>query len=291
MLISPTMCDTRRTLSTTSPMVAPACTTRRPPASTCATESSISALISLAAVAERWASERTSDATTAKPLPCSPARAASTAALSARILVWNAMPSITPMMSTMRREASLMPCMVLTTCCTTSPLRAATPEASEASWLACCAFSAFCRTVEVSSSIAAAVSSSEPACCSVRAERSRLPPAISAEAVAMVSAPPRTSATMRVRLPFIWRKASSNWPISSRAPARISLHRLPSATCCATSTAWRTGRVMDRVVHQAKPPPSNTASAAMASMIRVLPWYWSAASWPLRSIIMVPTEI
>jgi hypothetical protein len=35
------------------------------------------------------------------------------------------MPSITPMMSTMRREASLMPCMVLTTCCTTSPLRAA----------------------------------------------------------------------------------------------------------------------------------------------------------------------
>jgi hypothetical protein len=34
---------------------------------------------------------RTSSATTAKPLPCSPARAASTAALSASRLVWNAM--------------------------------------------------------------------------------------------------------------------------------------------------------------------------------------------------------
>src|SRR5260370_32135975 len=45
-------------------------------------------LISLAAVPERWASARTSLATTAKPRPCSPARAASTAALSARILVW-----------------------------------------------------------------------------------------------------------------------------------------------------------------------------------------------------------
>ena len=42
-------------------------------------EAEISALISLAASAERWASARTSEATTAKPLPASPARAASTA--------------------------------------------------------------------------------------------------------------------------------------------------------------------------------------------------------------------
>jgi hypothetical protein len=34
-----------------------------------------------------------------KAAPCSPARAASTAAFSARMLVWKAMPSITPMMS------------------------------------------------------------------------------------------------------------------------------------------------------------------------------------------------
>jgi hypothetical protein len=60
-------------------------------------------LISRAASAERWARLRTSLATTAKPRPCSPARAASTAAFSARMLVWKAMPSMVPMMSPMRR--------------------------------------------------------------------------------------------------------------------------------------------------------------------------------------------
>jgi hypothetical protein len=69
---------------------------RRPPSR----RSSRSALlISRAASALRCARLRTSPATTAKPRPCSPARAASTAAFSARMLVWNAMPSITLMMS------------------------------------------------------------------------------------------------------------------------------------------------------------------------------------------------
>jgi hypothetical protein len=54
--------------------------TSLPPSSTLATLSVIRALISLAASALRWASLRTSPATTAKPRPCSPARAASTAA-------------------------------------------------------------------------------------------------------------------------------------------------------------------------------------------------------------------
>ena len=44
----------------------------------------------------RAARARTSSATTAKPRPCSPARAASMAALSASRLVWAAMPPITP---------------------------------------------------------------------------------------------------------------------------------------------------------------------------------------------------
>ena len=71
----------------------------RRPTRPCVTESVISSLISFAAAALRWARLRTSAATTAKPRPCSPARAASTAAFSARMLVWNAMPSITLMMS------------------------------------------------------------------------------------------------------------------------------------------------------------------------------------------------
>ena len=85
--------------STISLIVLPASSTSFEPASTRSTDSPISSLISLAALALRWASVRTSPATTAKPRPCSPARAASTAALSARMLVWNAMPSITVMIS------------------------------------------------------------------------------------------------------------------------------------------------------------------------------------------------
>ena len=67
------------------------------PVSTCAVDAEISPLISLAASAERCASARTSEATTAKPRPASPARAASTPAFSASRLVWNAISSITPM--------------------------------------------------------------------------------------------------------------------------------------------------------------------------------------------------
>ncbi|MNV10063.1 hypothetical protein D3C71_1005750 [compost metagenome] len=72
---------------TTSPMVLPAFRARSEPACTRSTLVWISALISRAALALRVARLRTSLATTAKPRPCSPARAASTAALSARMLV------------------------------------------------------------------------------------------------------------------------------------------------------------------------------------------------------------
>ncbi|CFD96891.1 Uncharacterised protein [Bordetella pertussis] len=124
--ISPMMSATRCTEATTSSMVPPALATCCEPARTVATELSIRALISLAACAARWARLRTSPATTAKPLPCSPARAASTAAFSARILVWKAMPSITVTMSAIWRELAEMPCMVCTTCATDSPPRCAT---------------------------------------------------------------------------------------------------------------------------------------------------------------------
>ena len=100
--------------STISPIVRPASCTSFDPASTRPTDSPIRSLISFAAVAERCASERTSLATTANPRPCSPARAASTAAFNARILVWNAMPSMTAMISATRAELSEMPVIVST---------------------------------------------------------------------------------------------------------------------------------------------------------------------------------
>ncbi|KAG1439679.1 hypothetical protein G6F55_013673 [Rhizopus delemar] len=94
------------------------------------------------------------------------------------MLVWNAMPSITLMISAIcRDEVSIAP-IVATTWPTTLPPCEATLCAPIASWLAWRACSAFCRTVEVSSSIDAAVSSRLAACCSVRLDRSLLPEAI-----------------------------------------------------------------------------------------------------------------
>jgi len=99
-------------------------------------ESSISALISFAACALRWARVRTSPATTAKPRPCSPARAASTAAFSARILVWKAIPSITLMISAIFCELPAMSRMVCTTLSTTLPPFCAVSDALSARLLA-----------------------------------------------------------------------------------------------------------------------------------------------------------
>ena len=85
--ISSTMSSTRRTELTTSAMVSPAWRASRVPPSTRLVEVSINDLMRPAASALRLARLRTSPATTAKPRPCSPARAASTEALSARMLV------------------------------------------------------------------------------------------------------------------------------------------------------------------------------------------------------------
>jgi hypothetical protein len=60
-------------------------------------DSSIKTVVSWAARAHRCARLRTSSATTAKPIPDSPARAASTEAFSARMFVWKAISSITLM--------------------------------------------------------------------------------------------------------------------------------------------------------------------------------------------------
>ena len=169
-------------------MVSPAISTCRVPSAVFPTESEMSSLISFAALAERCARLRTSAATTAKPRPCSPALAASTAALSARMLVWKAIPSITEIMSSIFLALALIALIVLTTSPTALPPLTATPEAAIASWLACFALSAFCFTVDESWSILEAVFSKLAAWSSVRRDRSALPCAISLAAVLIDSA-------------------------------------------------------------------------------------------------------
>jgi len=58
------------------------------------------------------------------------------------MLVWNAMPSIVPMMSAILRLLWLISSIVETTCDTTLPPRSATLAAEAASWLAVRALSA-----------------------------------------------------------------------------------------------------------------------------------------------------
>ncbi|CRD69719.1 Uncharacterised protein [Bordetella pertussis] len=193
----------------------------------------------MAAWALRCASERTSPATTAKPLPCSPARAASTAAFSARILVWNAIPSITDTISEILRELAEMSCIVVTTSDTAEPPRSATSEATPASWLAWRALSAFCLTVEASCSIEAAVSSSEAACSSVRLDRSVLPAEISREPTLISSTPRRTAATVRVRLSSMRLRPANSWPISLLLRTSTRAVRSPAAIL---SKCWPTSR-------------------------------------------------
>ena len=77
--------------------------------------------ISLVVSSDSAASLRTSSATTAKPLPCSPARAASIAAFSARRLVWDAIPRIFSTKFAIFSDALLSSSISLTADCTTSP--------------------------------------------------------------------------------------------------------------------------------------------------------------------------
>ncbi|CAB3918452.1 hypothetical protein LMG26691_05411 [Achromobacter animicus] len=260
--ISPMMSVTRFTEATISCIVAPARSTCCEPAPTLDTESSIRLLISLAAWALRCASERTSPATTAKPLPCSPARAASTAAFSARMLVWNAMPSMTDTISEILRELAEMPSMVLTTSDTAEPPRSATSDALAANWLAWRALSAFCFTVEASCSIDAAVSSSEAACSSVRLDRSVLPTEISREPTLISSTPRRTADTVRARLSCMRLTAAIRAPISLVELTSTRTVRSPAAILSKLSPTARSGRSTTRFMNRNAPSDTTRISTA-----------------------------
>ena len=155
--------------------------------------------VSLAACALRWASARTSSATTAKPMPASPARAASTAAFSARMLVWKAISSIVLMIFATSSLDVLMSRMALFIASMSCVPVSAAARASFASAVARWAPSALrCVVLDISSS-EELVSSREAACSLEPSASDWLEDATCREADAVCSEPAlRVSATRRI---------------------------------------------------------------------------------------------
>ena len=120
--------------------------------------------VRLAASLERSASERTSSATTAKPRPASPARAASTAALRARRLVWKAMSLMSRMICEVPSAAPRIRAMEPWSASAAWAPPEAAPPAAWAMVLARSEFSRAARVMEVMVEMAAVVCWSAAAC-------------------------------------------------------------------------------------------------------------------------------
>jgi len=125
----------------------------------------MSSSVRFAACLERSASERTSSATTAKPRPASPARAASTAALRARRLVWKAISLMSLMIWEVPSAEARMRPMAPTICSMAAPPSTAASLAERASAFACWALPAACLPMEAMDSSEEEVSSMDEACC------------------------------------------------------------------------------------------------------------------------------
>ncbi len=195
------------------------------------------------------------------------------------------MPSITPMMSLMRRLLSVICCMECTTCCTTEPPRSAAWAAMPASWLAWRAVSDDCVTVEVSSSMLAAVSSRLAAVCSVRADRSWLPVAIWLDAADTDSTPLRTSPTTARRRTAMRSSAFSRWPNSSLRSTLAWTVRSPlpmdSATCTACSSGWVIVWMILRMTSTSTKASTTTVTAPATARVCCSAWAWAmpASRW------------
>ncbi len=162
-----------------------------------------SLLISPAAIWLRSASLRTSAATTAKPLPCSPARAASIAALRASRLVCRAISSMIMILLAISFIAAVV-----------SDTAVPPSRASWAAWMAifsvCRALSAFCRMLAVICSMELEASSAAAAC-------SDAPCDISSEAALIAWLPEETLSV-----------AALTWPMTSLRICTMFCRALPS---------------------------------------------------------------
>jgi len=259
-------------------------------------EPSISSDVSRAAFALRPARFLTSSATTAKPLPCFPARAASTAAFKASRLVWKAMSSITLIILAISSLDELISCMAPVMLSIWETPVSADSRAAFESWSAWLALSALIFTWDASSVMLLVISCRDAACSVAPWERlvairklfGAPPPTLSAAwltpdkivfnlSVISPSAWPRPSlalagSTIMVKSPseicwatcaFFWSpshilsKALDKKPTSSCAELLILLLRSPSATASATLTAATNGLVILRLIIMAIPADTN----------------------------------
>ncbi len=185
------------------------------------TESEISAWVLRAASLERSARVRTSSATTAKPRPASPARAASTAALSARRLVWNAMSLMSRMIAAVPSEAVTMRPMAVSISPMTAPPCCDAAAVWSARSLACEALVAVSRVFAAISSRLAEVCSRALACADEPWATRALPVAISVTATFTCSAAARTCERLAEKVSrarFMSSRSAENSP--ARPPRR-----------------------------------------------------------------------
>ena len=161
------------------------------------------------------------------------------------MFVWNAMLSITPMISAICLLDFVMPSIVAITSPTTLPPVSAAMLADAATWVAWRAVSELLRTVVLISSIDAAVCCRLLAWLSVRDDRSSVPAAISDVARCISDRPSRTSSTVARMFTFICVSARIRPPISSLRLLLICCPRSPAAIRLAKRIARRSGSTME----------------------------------------------
>ncbi len=221
-----------------------------------------SLLISPAASALLSASLLTAAATTANPLPCSPARAASMAAFRASRSVCRAISSTMAIFSAMVLIA-------LTVSSTAWPPSFASCADLTAIFSVCWALSAFWRILEAICSMEDEASSAADACSLAPCDISSAVELICSLPAATLAAAACTSATIARSFLIMLRMASASMPISSFCTTSMSAVRSPSATLTARSTPFLRALVMLLANRKktAKAAPKNR-TAAMNTTLR-----------------------